>query len=115
MTDIMELDVNLWDVGIDTVNGCYGATNALFNAVNWIQSSFWDGRYALVVAADTAIYSSGPARATGGCGAVAMLVGPNAPAILAPPRVREKNSPNCDYNDNDTNLFLIGKFYGPCV
>lgn len=29
--------------GIDTTNACYGGTAALFNAVNWIESSSWDG------------------------------------------------------------------------
>ena len=40
------------------------------------------GRYALVVAADIAVYASGNARCTGGAGAVAMLLGPNAPLIF---------------------------------
>jgi len=40
------------------------------------------GRYALVVAGDIAVYASGSARPTGGAGAVAMLVGPNAPLAL---------------------------------
>ena len=61
--------------GVDCVNACYGGTAALFNAVNWIESRSWDGRYAIVVAADVAIYASGPARPSGGCGAVAMLIG----------------------------------------
>ncbi|RKP22862.1 hydroxymethylglutaryl-coenzyme A synthase N terminal-domain-containing protein, partial [Syncephalis pseudoplumigaleata] len=68
--------------GIDTTNACYGGTNALFNAINWIESSSWDGRLALVVAGDLAIYSSGSARPTGGAGAVAMLIGPNAPVTI---------------------------------
>ncbi|KAM5264129.1 hydroxymethylglutaryl-CoA synthase, cytoplasmic isoform 1-T1 [Ctenodactylus gundi] len=29
--------------GIDTTNACYGGTAAVFNAVNWIESSSWDG------------------------------------------------------------------------
>ena len=29
--------------GVDTTNACYGGTNALFNAVNWVESSSWDG------------------------------------------------------------------------
>lgn len=29
--------------GIDTTNACYGGTAALFNAVNWVESSSWDG------------------------------------------------------------------------
>lgn len=40
------------------------------------------GRYAVVVAADIAVYASGNARPTGGAGAVAMLVGVDAPLVL---------------------------------
>ena len=29
--------------GIDTTNACFGGTAALMNAVNWIESSSWDG------------------------------------------------------------------------
>jgi hydroxymethylglutaryl-CoA synthase len=35
--------------GVDTMNACYGGTNALFNAVQWVESSYWDGRFAIVV------------------------------------------------------------------
>jgi hydroxymethylglutaryl-CoA synthase len=70
--------------GIDTINACYGGTSALFNSINWIESSSWDGRNAIVVAADIAIYAKGNARATGGAGAVAMLIGPDAPLVLDP-------------------------------
>ena len=68
--------------GVDTINACYGGTNALFNAVNWVESSSWDGRLALVVAGDIAIYAEGSARPTGGAGCVAMLVGPGAPIVF---------------------------------
>ncbi len=64
--------------GVDTMNACYGGTNAVFNAVNWIESSHWDGRYALVVAGDIAVYAAGNARPTGGGGCVAMLLGRGA-------------------------------------
>lgn len=70
--------------GVDTMNACYGGTNALFNAVNWIESSSWDGRNAIVVAGDIAIYAKGNARPTGGAGAVAMLIGPDAPLVFDP-------------------------------
>ena len=30
--------------GVDTTNACYGGTQALLNAVNWVESSSWDGR-----------------------------------------------------------------------
>ncbi|KAG0299411.1 hypothetical protein BGZ98_010078 [Dissophora globulifera] len=69
-------------VGIDTKNACYGGTASVFNAVNWVESSSWDGRYAIVVAADIASYAEGPARPTGGAGAVAILIGPNAPVVF---------------------------------
>ncbi|KAF7951912.1 hypothetical protein EAE96_007209 [Botrytis aclada] len=70
--------------GIDTINACYGGTNAVFNAVNWVESSAWDGRDAIVVAGDIALYAKGAARPTGGAGAVAMLIGPNAPVVVEP-------------------------------
>ena len=70
--------------GVDTVNACYGGTNALFNAINWVESSAWDGRDAIVCAGDIALYAKGNARPTGGAGCVAMLVGPNAPLVFEP-------------------------------
>lgn len=68
--------------GVDTTNACYGGTAALFNAISWVESSAWDGRYAIVICGDIAVYAEGSARPTGGAGAVAMLVGPNAPLVL---------------------------------
>ncbi|XP_042498630.1 hydroxymethylglutaryl-CoA synthase-like [Macadamia integrifolia] len=65
--------------GVDSTNACYGGTAALFNCVNWVESSSWDGRYGLVVCTDSAVYAEGPARPTGGAAAIAMLIGPNAP------------------------------------
>lgn len=68
--------------GIDTTHACYGGTAALLNAVAWVESSSYDGRMALVVAGDNAVYASGSARPTGGAGAVAMLIGPDAPIVF---------------------------------
>jgi len=68
--------------GVDTVNACYGGTNAFFNTVNWIESSGWDGRDGIVVTGDIALYAKGNARPTGGAGAVAILVGPDAPIVV---------------------------------
>lgn len=68
--------------GVDSTNACYGGTAALFNAVAWVESSSYDGRSALVVAGDNAVYASGSARPTGGAGAVAMLIGPDAPIVF---------------------------------
>ncbi|EGG11943.1 uncharacterized protein MELLADRAFT_46585 [Melampsora larici-populina 98AG31] len=70
--------------GIDSKNACYGGTAALFNVINWVEGSSWDGRYGLVVAGDIAVYADGPARPVGGAGAVAMLIGPNAPLVFEP-------------------------------
>lgn len=72
--------------GIDTINACYGGTSALFNTVNWIKSDNWDGRDAIVVCGDIAIYEKGPARPTGGAGMVALWIGPNAPLVMNPVR-----------------------------
>ena len=72
--------------GVTVINACYGGIQALFNSVAWVESSAWDGRLAIAVASDIALYEKGPARATGGAGAVAFLVGPNAPLVLEPLR-----------------------------
>lgn len=69
--------------GIDSLHACYAGTAALFNSTGehilasfvqflkyfsaaWVESSAWDGRYALVVVVDIAEYAQGPARPTGG-------------------------------------------------
>ncbi|KIM90412.1 hypothetical protein PILCRDRAFT_60221 [Piloderma croceum F 1598] len=70
--------------GVDSKNACYGSTAALFNAINWVESRSWDGRNAIVVAGDIAIYAEGAARPAGGAGACAMLIGPNAPVVFEP-------------------------------
>ncbi|PPQ63098.1 hypothetical protein CVT24_005809 [Panaeolus cyanescens] len=70
--------------GIDSKNACYGGTAALFNAINWVESSSWDGRNAIVVSGDIAIYAEGAARPAGGAGACAILIGPNAPVVFEP-------------------------------
>ena len=68
--------------GVDNVNACYGSTAAVFNAINWVESSSWDGRNAIVFAGDIAIYAEGSARPAGGAGACALLIGPNAPLVF---------------------------------
>lgn len=47
-----------------------------------MESNAWDGRFGIVICSDIAVYSEGPARPTGGAGAVAMLLGPNAPIVI---------------------------------
>ncbi|KAG9099276.1 hypothetical protein FRC06_005439 [Ceratobasidium sp. 370] len=72
--------------GVDSKNACYGSTAALFNAINWIESRSWDGRNAIVFAGDIAVYDKGgSARAVGGAGGCAMLIGPDAPIVFEPP------------------------------
>ena len=84
-TSLMSLFKGNTDIeGITNVNACYGGTAALFNSIAWLESSEWDGRYAIVVCGDIAVYEKGPARPTGGCAAIAMLLGPNAPLVLEP-------------------------------
>ena len=46
--------------GADTVSACYGGTAALLSAAAWVESRAWDGRYALVVAADSARCAPAP-------------------------------------------------------
>ena len=58
------------------MSACYGGTAALFNAVNALEAGAGNGDLAVVVAVDCINYAPGPARASGGCGAVAMLVHP---------------------------------------
>ena len=79
--------------GCTTINACYGGTAALLNSVAWVQSEEWDGRYAVYVAADIAGYEAGPARPTGGVGAVAVLVGPHS-ALRFVPRTRATYASN---------------------
>ena len=70
--------------GATVVNACYGGTAALLNSFMWVESDGWDGRYAIVVAADIAAYDKGPARPTCGAGAVAVLIGRDAPLVFNP-------------------------------
>ena len=79
--------------GATVVNACYGGTAALLNAFLWVESDGWDGRYAIVVAADIAAYARGGARPTSGAGAVAVLVGRDAP-IMFNPRERATHAAN---------------------
>nr|BAQ25474.1 hydroxymethylglutaryl-CoA synthase [Phaffia rhodozyma] len=84
LMDLFESHGNTDIEGIDSKNACYGSTAALFNAVNWIESSSWDGRNAIVFCGDIAIYAEGAARPAGGAGACAILIGPDAPVVFEP-------------------------------
>ena len=82
LMDIFQENNNTDVLGVDTINACYGGTAALLDSINWIESSRWDGRYALVLTGDIATYEAGPARPTGGAGVNAILIGPDAPIVL---------------------------------
>lgn len=73
--------------GSDSVHACYSGTNALLNAIAWMESSLWDGRLAVVVASDVAMYKDKSCQPTGGGGAVAMLVGPGCVYKIVPSSV----------------------------
>lgn len=75
-------DCNTDIEGVTTSNACYGGTNALFNTLNWVQSEAYDGRFGIVIMGDVAVYGKGNARPTGGCGSIAILIGPNAPLVI---------------------------------
>jgi len=77
--------------GATVMNACYGGTAALLNSAAWAESSEAAGRFAVYVACDVAVYEAGPARPTGGVGAVACLVGLDAPLALVP-RTRASHS-----------------------
>jgi hydroxymethylglutaryl-CoA synthase len=69
--------------GVDNTNACYGGTAALLNSLTWCRET---GKYAIVVATDTAdmdLEQSG----WRGAAAVAMLVGPDPWIEIHPERV----------------------------
>lgn len=77
-TYLMDLfDGNSSISGCDTTNACYGGTNALFNAMYWLESSFYDGRYAIVVCTDICVYKEKAFIPLAGCASCAILLGPN--------------------------------------
>ena len=94
-TVLMDLFPTNTDIeGATVINACYGGTAALLNAFNWVESDGWDGRYAIVVAVDIATYARGPARPTCGAGAVAILVGRDAPLAFVDPREKATHAAN---------------------
>lgn len=91
--------------GATVINACYGGTAALLNAFTWVESDGWDGRYAIVVAADIATYARGSARPTCGAGSVAVLVGRDAPIAFSDPRMKATHSSNVwDFYKPDHNV-----------
>ncbi|EYC15061.1 hypothetical protein Y032_0038g3609 [Ancylostoma ceylanicum] len=67
-TELMRLFGDNQDIeGVDVKNACFGGTQAIFHAIDWIYANYaTEKRNAIAVLADIAIYAPGPARATGG-------------------------------------------------
>ena len=82
LMQLFEQHGNMDVQGVDNINACFGGTAALHASVDWITGQEWDGRYAVVVCGDIAVYAKGAARPTGGAGAIALLIGPNAPLVI---------------------------------
>lgn len=93
--------------GVTSINACYGSTNAIFNTLNWIESSSWDGRLGIVISSDVAVYPKGPARATGGVGSIAILIGPDAPIVFDPVRATFIDNQFDFYKPNPRKLFML--------
>ena len=77
LMELFEASGNTDIEGVDTTNACYGGTAALFHAIDHFGAPL--GR-----PADIAVYDKGNTRPTGGCGAIAILIGPNAPLVFEP-------------------------------
>ena len=69
--------------GSTSMDSYHGGTTALYHALHWVDSSAWDGRFALVVTVDVADYIDSPHELRSGCGAVAMLIGRDAPLSIS--------------------------------
>jgi hydroxymethylglutaryl-CoA synthase len=72
-----------------------------------MHSPAWDGRYAIVVQADIAVYEKGPARPTGGASAVAILITPNAKIVVGSKRVSFMDHVYDFYKPNVQNEYPI--------
>ena len=84
-THLMELfkDSNNNDIeGVTVLNACYGGISALLNSFNWLFSKYYDNKYAIVICGDNASYGKGPARPTGGCGTIGILLGRGGSLLL---------------------------------
>jgi hydroxymethylglutaryl-CoA synthase len=59
-----------------------------------------------VVCVDIAVYAKGPARPTGGAGAIAMLIGPDAPLVFEPVRSTFFDNVYDFYKPDPSNIFF---------
>lgn len=72
MEELMHCSIQ--SIGFRVRLGMVKSIHPLFNIVI--------GRYGIVVCADIAVYPKGVARPTGGAGAIAMLIAPDAPLVI---------------------------------
>lgn len=93
--------------GVQNVNACYGGTAALFNSLDWLNSHLHLNQYAIVIATDIAIYPKGPARATGGAGAVAILLGKNPIIEIESIRATHIDNNYDFYKPNPSNAYPL--------
>ncbi|KAI0502608.1 hypothetical protein KFK09_017563 [Dendrobium nobile] len=73
-------EINIDIEGVDYTNAYYGGIAALFNCVNWVESSSRDGIYELVVCTYNMVLS--PARPTCGAAYITILIRQNDPIIF---------------------------------
>ena len=69
--------------GVDTINACYGGTNALFSTINWIHSQRWKGAYGVVTCSDPAVHPDPRYVSNIGASSISLLVGPLSSYVLA--------------------------------
>ena len=84
-THLMELFKDSYNSdieGVTVLNACYGGISALLNSFNWLFSKYYDNKYAIVICGDNASYGKGPARPTGGCGTIGILLGKGGSLLL---------------------------------
>eukprot|EP01095_Lingulamoeba_sp_RSL-Kostka_P017464 TRINITY_DN906_c0_g1_i2.p1 TRINITY_DN906_c0_g1~~TRINITY_DN906_c0_g1_i2.p1 ORF type:complete len:498 (+),score=146.84 TRINITY_DN906_c0_g1_i2:33-1526(+) len=73
-------------------------------------------KYALVVVSDIAVYESGTARATGGCGALAILLGVDAPIVIDDNSIGSYMSNDWDFYKPNNSPFPVvdGRYSVTC-
>lgn len=91
--------------GCDTINACYGGTNALLNCLSWMESSFCKHKYGIVVCTDISMYDEKPATPTSGAGAVAMLIGRDPVYRILPDTLFSYSSNEKDFLKHKSKYF----------
>lgn len=71
--------------GTDVYHACYSGTSALFSALEWIHGPWWNGKKAIVICTDIAVWEPS-LRFMNGAGAVAILVSSTGGLVIEPYR-----------------------------